>query len=68
MASWVNARFTEMPPDWLSCPLGVYSVLAGVIVSRFDSALWGFRGPVRKIEKVESYIPFFSSPLDYSPV
>lgn len=53
MASWVNARFTEMPPDWLSCPLGVYSVLAGVIVSRFDSALWGFRGPVRKIEKVE---------------
>lgn len=54
MASWVSERFTESPVDWLHCPVGVYSVLAGAVVSRFDTALWGFRAPVRRIEKVRT--------------
>ncbi|KAK5659905.1 hypothetical protein OQA88_13369 [Cercophora sp. LCS_1] len=47
----IKKQFRESTTDWLNCPLGVYSILASAVVSRFDTALWGFRKPVRTIEK-----------------
>ncbi|PHH92863.1 hypothetical protein CDD83_4285 [Cordyceps sp. RAO-2017] len=52
MRGLVTAAFQESnPASWRDCPFGCYAVLAGVIAKCFDDALWGFREPVRNIEK-----------------
>ncbi|TLS21754.1 uncharacterized protein PpBr36_09445 [Pyricularia pennisetigena] len=39
--------------NWIGCPHGFYAVLFSVIAQYFDQALWGFRKPLRELEKEE---------------
>jgi hypothetical protein len=34
------------------CPFAIYDLILNAVTTYFDHALWGFRKPVRNIEKV----------------
>jgi hypothetical protein len=40
------------PADIKDNPLAIYDAFLQVVIWEYDSALWGFREPVRNIEKV----------------
>ena len=53
MKKLVADGITESNPTSLcKCPFAIYDVLINAVVISFDKALWGFRKPVRDIEKV----------------